>query len=327
MNKLFSFLVFSSLAMPGLINAEEIDLTAGTTGTNFGNQSFNETRAIEVLVTSFDDLQVQSMRLRSFNVVNGSGTVGARIYDDAGVLVASVDTVVGQGFDQSVTIPVTTMLVSGSNYRIGFFIATDPPGGGSGDFLDAEPSGLDLDDYVEPTNSLQILQAWQNPSDSFPTNLNSFLPLMTVTVAGLLAPVDIDIKPGSDANTINPRSQGVVPVAVLGSVNFDATQVDFATVTFGPDGAAPAHDGHVEDVNDDGMMDMMFHFRTQETGIVCGDTEATLTGETFDETQFTETDTIQTVGCNSTNSLRAGAMSWLLLAGLGVLGMWRLKRQ
>jgi hypothetical protein len=44
-------------------------------------------------------------------------------------------------------------------------------------------------------------------------------------------------------------------------------------------------------------MDMVFHFKTQETGIVCGDTEATLMGETFGETQFTGTDAVQTVGC------------------------------
>ena len=145
--------------------------------------------------------------------------------------------------------------------------------------------------------------------------------------------VQIDIKPGSDPNPVNPRSNGVIPVAVLGSTDFDAMQVDFSTVTFGPDGATPAHDGHVEDVNDDSIMDMMFHFKTQETGIVCGDTEATLTGETFDETQFTGTDTIKTVGCNGTsskevtNSLGAGAMSWMMLLGLSVLGLWGLNRR
>ena len=107
----------------------------------------------------------------------------------------------------------------------------------------------------------------------------------------------IDIKPSSDPNSVNPRSKGVVPVAVLGSIGFDATQVYFLTVTFGSDGASTAHDGHVEDINDDGFMDMVFHFKTQETGIVCGDTEATLVGETFGETQFTGTDTVNPVGC------------------------------
>ncbi len=109
--------------------------------------------------------------------------------------------------------------------------------------------------------------------------------------------VEIDVKPGTGPNNINPRSAGVIPVAVLGSVDLDATQVDFLTVTFGPGAASPAHDGHVEDVNGDGFVDMVFHFNTQETGIQCGDMEATLTGETFGGQPITGTDAINTVGC------------------------------
>ena len=112
-------------------------------------------------------------------------------------------------------------------------------------------------------------------------------------------PIPIDIKPDSDPNSINARSMGVVPVAVLGSTDFDAMQVDVSTVRFGPDGASPAHDGHVEDVNDDGFMDMVFHFNTRETGIVCGSTEAALQGEMYDGTQVAGTDTVNIVGCNS----------------------------
>ena len=89
----------------------------------------------------------------------------------------------------------------------------------------------------------------------------------------------------------------------------------------------------VEDVNGDGFMDMMFRFKTQETGIVCGDTEATLNGETFGGTPITGTDTVNTVGCKgtsseeSTTSSSAGAVSWIMLPGLGVLGLWRLNRR
>ena len=110
-------------------------------------------------------------------------------------------------------------------------------------------------------------------------------------------PVTIDIKPGSDPNGVNPRSKGVIPVAVLGSVDFDATQVDFTTVAFGPSGAAPVHDGHVEDVNSDGFADMVFHFKIAETGIACGDADATLTGETSGGDPFEATDAVKTAGC------------------------------
>ena len=109
--------------------------------------------------------------------------------------------------------------------------------------------------------------------------------------------IDIDIKPGSDPNGVNPRSKGVIPVAVLGSVDFDATQVDFSTVRFGPDEASPVHDGHVENVNGDGFADMVFHFRSRDTGIACGDTDATLTGEIFAGAPFTGTDAVKTAGC------------------------------
>ena len=145
----------------------------------------------------------------------------------------------------------------------------------------------------------------------------------------------IDIKPESDPNAVNPRSEGVIPVAVLGSMGFDATQVDFSTVTFGLNGVFTVHDGHVEDVNDDGFMDMMFHFKTQESGIVCGDTEATLMGDTFDGFRFTGTDTVNTVGCKGTSSEKvdatasnsAGAVNWIMLVGLSVRGLLRLNRR
>ena len=109
--------------------------------------------------------------------------------------------------------------------------------------------------------------------------------------------ISIDIKPGSDPNGVNPTSKGLIPVAVLGSVDFDATQVDSSTVVFGPDEASPVHDGHVDDVNNDGFTDMVFHFKVKKTGIACGDTDATLTGETFDGTAIEGTDSVKTAGC------------------------------
>ena len=110
--------------------------------------------------------------------------------------------------------------------------------------------------------------------------------------------VTIDIKPDSQTNNINPGSQGVIAVSILTSEDFDALQVDPDTVLFGPADAEKAHTQvHVEDVDNDGDMDLVFHFRTQETGIQCGDTEATLTGETWDGTPISGTDSVTTVGC------------------------------
>jgi YVTN family beta-propeller protein len=122
-----------------------------------------------------------------------------------------------------------------------------------------------------------------------------------VTVLDVPDPVtqiDIDIKPGSDPNSINPRSRGVIPVAILTGDTFDATTVDPSTVRFGAAGteAAPAHSA-LEDVDGDGDVDFVLHFRTQDTGIACEDTSATLTGSTMTGEQIQGADSIRTVGC------------------------------
>ena len=54
------------------------------------------------------------------------------------------------------------------------------------------------------------------------------------TAAPPVVEVEIDIKPGSDPNSINLKSKGVVPVAVLTTDDFDASDVDPDTVTLFP---------------------------------------------------------------------------------------------
>ncbi len=110
-------------------------------------------------------------------------------------------------------------------------------------------------------------------------------------------PVSIDIKPGSDPNCFNNNGHGVLPVAILSSTTFDAAQVDPITVfleslpvrVVGRKGNIQAH---LEDVNGDGLADLMIQIEDQDGVFEEGDTLATLTGSLFDGTSIEGSDAI-----------------------------------
>jgi hypothetical protein len=104
-----------------------------------------------------------------------------------------------------------------------------------------------------------------------------------------LIEVNLDIKPGSFKNQVNTRSRGMVLVAILGTDAFDVTDLDMTSLTFGPDGATPVHDlsdplklsDHLQDLDSDGLTDLLMHYRQKETGLAKGDTEACVVGATL----------------------------------------------
>lgn len=117
-----------------------------------------------------------------------------------------------------------------------------------------------------------------------------------------ITPLDVvvDIKPGSDPNSINcDIPQEVISAAVLTTETFDALTVDNTTVTF--EGASEFHVNrrtgepirHVEDVDDDADLDLVFHFRLGDTDLTCDSTEGTLIGETFDGITVEGTDSVR----------------------------------
>ena len=86
------------------------------------------------------------------------------------------------------------------------------------------------------------------------------------------------------SGTVNLKKNGVVPVVIYGSEDYDPTHpitgIDPNTVEFM--GAFEKHGrGHIEDVNRDTLPDLVLHFSVPETYLACGDTLASLTGETF----------------------------------------------
>ncbi len=114
--------------------------------------------------------------------------------------------------------------------------------------------------------------------------------------------IEIDIKPGSELNPFNCKNEnGMIPVAVLTTDDFDATSVNPATVFF--EGAGEAHIDtesgdprrHLEDVDGDGDIDALFHFRICETTLSCESTEGLLTGNTFDGQNLQGSDDINMI--------------------------------
>ena len=105
--------------------------------------------------------------------------------------------------------------------------------------------------------------------------------LIKLAVNPVPIPVVIDIKPRKKPeDVISLKKDKNLKVAIVGEESFDALQVDPATVKFGSNEASPVR-FKGQDYNRDGFPDLILTFKLNETGIICGDTEATLTGETY----------------------------------------------
>jgi hypothetical protein len=119
----------------------------------------------------------------------------------------------------------------------------------------------------------------------------------TGTTIAAFIPVAIDVKPGELPNSINPGSKGKIPVAVLSSRTFDAVaRIDQTSLTFGHTGdESSLAFCNTEDVNGDGLIDLVCHFNTQSTGFVSGDTVGVLKGKTVDGISVRGTDSVRIV--------------------------------
>ena len=113
--------------------------------------------------------------------------------------------------------------------------------------------------------------------------------------------MDIDIKPGSDPNSINLCGAGVIPVAIFGSADFMVSDINISTLRLGdggPNGSAVKMAGKsgkdlcsTEDVDLDGFDDLVCKFVTVDLDLDGGDTDATVLG-VADGQEFAGTDSI-----------------------------------
>jgi len=114
--------------------------------------------------------------------------------------------------------------------------------------------------------------------------------------------VEIDIEPWSPANEVRPDLDRAIVISINSTNggppgNFDAAQVDPATIRFGPGEASNFALSAVHDVDGDTDSDIVLAFRTSESGIGCQDTAVSIDGETYGGELFTGSDTIETIDC------------------------------
>ncbi len=114
-------------------------------------------------------------------------------------------------------------------------------------------------------------------------------------------PPSLDIKPFDASNRIRFHRNARINVAIISTVTFDATRIDFDELTFGKTGNEDSlrrvgrHDRpriRFVDINRDGRLDVIATFDLDRTGLSANDTQAILRGTTIDGQTFEATDAV-----------------------------------
>jgi murein DD-endopeptidase MepM/ murein hydrolase activator NlpD len=112
-------------------------------------------------------------------------------------------------------------------------------------------------------------------------------------------PIAIDIKPDSYPNSINSGAQGFLPVAILTTSSFDASTVDPVTLKLAGVGVQAKGKsenlGVLQDVDVDGDLDLVVHFKIDELGLAEGINKLKLIGYTYEGVLIKGSDSVRVV--------------------------------
>ncbi len=254
------------------------------------------------------------LRIRTNDVLEGSGTIKACVHNQGGILTPGDS-------------PGPMLILGSYTGGPGSQLVLEIDANGAHDSLQVR-DGLTLDPasqililidpnlQVTPGQSFPLVQSdtgaaltvvgtptggfqVQSTPEFAPVTPEIRLEPVTTPILGTLT-VAIDIKPGSFPNSINRGSAGAIPVAILSSATIDATQVDPATVTLA--GAAVRLIGKgsreacsASDVNGDGRLDLVCHIAADELQLQEGDTVALLKGTTYSGAAIEGQDSVRIV--------------------------------
>lgn len=169
-------------------------------------------------------------------------------------------------------------------------------------YLDVEGNSAKVDRGAGATTGIRDTDGHRNRrvvqwSVNAPVLANNMAIRFNPPVAILPLLVQIDVKPGGDPAAINLRSKGTLPVAILSSKTFDARTVDPATVAVAGAALQPRRHGALraafEDVNKDGLLDLVLHVSTADLQLT--DTTVVLTGQTYQGQYIQGSDTVKVI--------------------------------
>jgi len=236
------------------------------TVTNLGQQGFDEVQGV---VTSadynFDDGVIPAGTLVDSHMIFLNAPPGPNIYHrDGGVTWTFSGPIIG------------VMSDSNGNYEV----ASTPELGAPGTNYPAvgfPARGLDSGDSYTISGNQLILGMGVDP------DAGDWIRVVTLALTPITE-LEVDIKPGSCPNPLNVKSQGVLPVAILGTEVLDVIDIDVASISL--EGVAPIRfdyedvatpfEGELCDCHEDGpdgYLDITLKFDTQEIMTALGDVE------------------------------------------------------
>ncbi len=181
--------------------------------------------------------------------------------------------------------------VSTADQNAGFTYDIDWNGDGTVDQTISGPDGLVVSHTFATAGTSTVIVTATDKDGGTSTQITHAIEL--------IQPVDVDVKPGNAQNKVNAKSQGVIPVAIYTTADFDAATIDGSTVKLA---GVNADHFALEDVDGDGDLDLILHFDTQDVidslGIDLDSGEsvtvdAKLTGQTIDDVFIEGFDTIE----------------------------------
>ena len=190
-------------------------------------------------------------------------------------------------------------------------IAAATPGNGVKSlphYLAAQP-GATIINAHDGAGGVRLVMGFGGEQDEFDGHVDAFaVGLLDAGVIYSFMPgpatiwAEIDITPGDHPNAVDSNSPGVVSVALLSTPELSAPQdVDPMSLTFGRTGDEPSLEAchpSAEDVNGDGLVDLVCDFQSAHTAFQCDDTEGFLQGRLFDGRAIQGADAVMTAPCS-----------------------------